>query len=81
VAIRDFISWMSLVELVHPQGSHQVLVVPLINKCDLFKNNLALAIAPYRLQSEVSLEDFRDFVSVLEDKPININDRNFPGLS
>jgi hypothetical protein len=29
----------------------------------------------------VSLEDFRDFVSALEDKPININDRNFPGLS
>jgi hypothetical protein len=29
----------------------------------------------------VSLEDFRDFVSALEDKPININDRNFSGLS
>jgi hypothetical protein len=77
----EFISWMSLVELVHSQGSHQVSVVSLINKCDLFKNNLALAIAPYRLQSEVSLEDFRDFVSALEDKLININDRNFPGLS
>jgi hypothetical protein len=72
---------MSLVELVHPQGSHQVSVVPLLNKCYLFKNNLALAIAPYRLQSEVSLEAFRDFVSALEDKPINIKDRNFPGLS
>jgi hypothetical protein len=33
-----FISWMSLTELVHSQGSHQVSVVPLINKCDLFKN-------------------------------------------
>jgi uncharacterized coiled-coil protein SlyX len=39
------------------------------------------AIAPYRVQSGVSLEDFQDFVSALEDKPININDRNFPGLS
>jgi hypothetical protein len=29
----------------------------------------------------VSLEDFRDSVSALEAKPININDRNFPGLS
>jgi hypothetical protein len=31
--------WLALVKLVHPQGSHQVSVVPLINKCDLFKNN------------------------------------------
>jgi hypothetical protein len=72
---------MSLVELVHPQGSRQVSVVPLITKCDLFKNNPGLAIAPYQVQSGVSLEDFRDFLSALEDKPININDRNFPGLS
>jgi hypothetical protein len=27
------------------------------------------------------LDDFRDFVSALEDKPINSNDMNFPGLS
>jgi hypothetical protein len=33
----DFMSWMSLVEPMYPQGSHQVSVVPLINKCDLFK--------------------------------------------
>jgi hypothetical protein len=72
---------MSLVELVHPQGSHQISVVSLINKCDLFKNNPGLTIAPYRVQSRVSLEDFKDFVSTLEDKSININDRNFPGLS
>jgi hypothetical protein len=72
---------MSLVELVHPQGSYQVSVVPLITKCDLFKTNPGLTVSPYGVQSEVSLEDFRDFVSALEDKPININDRNFPGLS
>jgi hypothetical protein len=29
----------------------------------------------------VSLEDFQNFVFVLEDKMININDKNFPGLS
>jgi hypothetical protein len=28
----------------------------------------------------VFLEDFRNFVSDLEDKPIGIKDRNFPGL-
>jgi hypothetical protein len=77
----DFISQMSLVELVHPQGSHQISVVPLINKCDLFKKSPGLIISPYRVQSEVSLDDFRDFVAVLEDKPINIDDSNFPGLS
>jgi hypothetical protein len=72
---------MVLVELAHPQGSHQVSLVPLINNCDLFKNNPGLAIAPYRVESGVSLEDFRDFVTALEDKPIDIKDRKFPGLS
>jgi hypothetical protein len=72
---------MTLVELVHPQGSHQVSVVPLINKCNGFKTNPGLTIAPYRIQSGVSLEDFQDFVAALEDKPIDIKDRNFPGLS
>jgi hypothetical protein len=72
---------MSLVRLVHPQCSHQVSVVSLIKKCDLFKNNTSLTIALYRVQSRVSLKDFRDFVCALEDKPISINDRNFPGLS
>jgi hypothetical protein len=50
-------------------------------KCDLFKNNPGLAVAPYRVESGVSLSDFRDFVSALEDKLIDIKDRNFPGLS
>jgi hypothetical protein len=77
----DWHCWMALVELVHPQGSYQVSVGPLTMKCDLFKNNPSLTIAPYQVDSRVSLEDFRDFVSALEDKPINIKDRNFPGLS
>jgi hypothetical protein len=34
----DSMPWMALVELVNLQGSHQVYVVPLITKCDLFKN-------------------------------------------
>jgi hypothetical protein len=67
--------------VVHSQGRYQVSVVSLINKCDLFKTNPGLAIAPYRVASGVCLEDFRDSVSALEAKPININDRNFPGLS
>jgi hypothetical protein len=77
----DFICWMALVELVHPQGSYQVSVVLLITKCDLFKNNPALIMTPYRVQSGVPLEDFQDFVTALEDKPMEIKDRNFLGLS
>jgi hypothetical protein len=72
---------MVLVELAHPQGSPQVSLVPLINKCDLFKNTPGLAIAPSQVGSRVCLEDFRDFVCALEDNPINIKDRNLPGLS
>jgi hypothetical protein len=32
-------------------------------------------------KQQLAMKDLRDFVSALEDKPININDRNFPGLS
>jgi hypothetical protein len=35
---------------------------------------------PYRVQSGVSLADFQDFVSALEDKQINISNKNIPGL-
>jgi uncharacterized coiled-coil protein SlyX len=72
---------MGQVELVHSQVPHQVSVVHLITKCDLFKNNPGLIMSPYQVQSEVSVEDFEDFVSVLEDKAVKINDKNLPGLS
>jgi hypothetical protein len=72
---------MAQVELVHSQGIHQISVVHLITKCNLFKNNPGLTMTPYRVQCEVSLEELQDFISALEDKSININDRNFPGLS
>jgi hypothetical protein len=51
-----------------------------MTKCDLFKNNPGLTIAPYQVQSEVSLEELQAFISVLEDKAINMNDGNYPGL-
>jgi hypothetical protein len=71
---------MAQVELVHPQGTHQVSIVHLNTKCDLFKNDPTLAMTPYQVQSEVSLDDFQDFISILKDKPININDKNSTGL-
>jgi hypothetical protein len=47
----DFICWMALVELVHPQNSHQISVVPVILKCDLFKTNPGLLVTPYLVES------------------------------
>jgi hypothetical protein len=70
-----------LVKLVHPQDGHQVSVVALIAKCDLFTNKHRLTIAPYDVQSEVSLQDVQDFVSILVGKTSKINDKNPPGLS
>jgi hypothetical protein len=49
--------------------------VPLINTCDLRKNSLILIVNPFRMTSGVSLEDFHDFVSALQDKLIKVNDR------
>jgi hypothetical protein len=72
---------MAKVELIHSQRTYQVSVVHLITKCDLFKNNPGLTIAPYHVQSEVSQEDFQEFLSALEGKSIHINDKNFSGLS
>jgi hypothetical protein len=72
---------MALVELIHSQGSHRVSVVPLITKCDLFKNNPGLTISPSLVQSAVSLDEFREFSSALKDQPIDIKDRNLAVLS
>jgi hypothetical protein len=78
--MSDFTYWMALVELVHSQGSQRVSVVTITNTCDLFTNNLGLVIAPYQVQSGVTLEDFQDFVATLEDKLVDIHDKNIPGL-
>jgi hypothetical protein len=70
-----------LVKLVRPQDSHQVLVILLIMKSYLFKNNPGLVILPYRVESRVRLKNVQDFIFALEDTPMGIKDRNFPGLS
>jgi hypothetical protein len=53
----------------------------LITKCDLFKNNHNLTLIPYLVPSQICLGDFTDFASALEDKMINIKDRNFLRVS
>jgi hypothetical protein len=60
------LSSMATVSLVHPQGTFQVSGRMLVQKSNLFSNNLALITSPYHVQSHVSLTDFRDFVSALE---------------
>jgi hypothetical protein len=44
------------------------------------QDTLSLTIGPCPVQFAASLEDFQNCASVLEDKPNDIRDRNFPGL-
>jgi hypothetical protein len=71
---------MSSVTLVHPEETLKVPVLQAINKCSLFQKNQTLAATPYRIKSLVTLPDFREFVSALEGKEVEITDTNFPGL-
>jgi hypothetical protein len=72
---------MALVTLTHPNEQVQVSGVQLINKCNLFKNNVALAAAPYVIQCRIPLGVFRRFISALEDGAIRITNANCSGLS
>jgi hypothetical protein len=55
--------------------------VPLIvSRCDLFADDPGLAALPYHLKSKVSLSDFREFVSALEDTTVKVTNNNFKGL-
>jgi uncharacterized coiled-coil protein SlyX len=67
---------MALVKLVHPREEAEVSPMQLISKCTLFKNNLALLSAPYRITSRITAEVFRAFVSALEDRAVEITAAN-----
>jgi hypothetical protein len=69
------------VTLVHPHETFQVVGKVLIQKCDPFKKDPGLAASPYNVTSEVSLGDFREFVSALKGDALIINNDNFKGLS
>jgi hypothetical protein len=71
---------MSSVTLVHPEDRVTIPIHQAINKCSLFKNNPALTVSPYRVQSPVSLSIFREFVTLLEGKTVNITPTNLIGL-
>jgi hypothetical protein len=71
---------MSLLILIHPEEQCQ-LPLEAIEKCTLFKNNRNLAASPYAVQSSVSVGVFRDFISALGGKDIEITEANHIGLS
>jgi hypothetical protein len=51
-----------------------------MNKCSLFENNPTHTAAPYRVQSCVTLSLFREFVSALEGKAVEIMGTSLTGL-
>jgi hypothetical protein len=69
------------VPLIHPQQTLQVLGKLLVQQCDLFGDDPSLTAFPYTVSSEVSLADFRAFVSALEGKTVTIRNGNFRGLT
>jgi hypothetical protein len=68
------------VTLVHPEETLKVPHLQAINKCSLFQSNPVLAATPYRVKSSVTLSHFREFVSALEGKEVEITDTNFTWL-
>jgi hypothetical protein len=54
------------VTLVHPDTTLQIPGKVLVDKCDLFGDDPGLAAFLFHLKSQVSVSDFREFVSGLE---------------
>jgi hypothetical protein len=72
---------MAKVTLIHPQRRVEVSGRALVQKSDLFGDDLTFLNSPYTLKSRVSLAPFRDFVATLEGKPVTITNENLSGLS
>jgi tRNA pseudouridine-54 N-methylase len=71
---------MNSIILIHPEDKVTVPVHQAITKCSFFEKNPAVTISPYRVQFPVSLSLFREFVTALEGKAVNIMDTNLSGL-
>jgi hypothetical protein len=72
---------MAEIDLVHPNEVRRISVIPLMEKCTLFKTTLSLLGCPYQVKSQVSVPAFREFVSALEGKCPEITSANVEGLS
>jgi hypothetical protein len=70
----------TFVELVHPSEVRTIPSQWLQDNCTIFQQDMTLLDSPYTRKSTASLNDLRDFVAVLEDRPIGITVDNFPGL-
>jgi hypothetical protein len=72
---------MAEVDLVHPELTQRISVIPLVSKCRQFIATPALICAPYHIKSSVSVEVFRAFVATLEGNAADITEGNYTGLS
>jgi hypothetical protein len=73
-------TFLTSVTLIHPEDRVTISIHQAINKCSLFANNPTLTVSPYRVQSPVSLSIFKEFVTALEGKTVNITTTNLIGL-
>jgi hypothetical protein len=67
---------MTSVTLLHPEETFTIPAIQMIATCSLFQNNPTLLVSPYRIRSPVSLSIFREFLSALEGKAVNITATN-----
>jgi hypothetical protein len=72
---------MANVTLLLGNARRAVAGVHLVTNCTLFRNNLALAASPYRVNSSVALKVFRLFLEAVECKEIQITKQNVADLS
>jgi hypothetical protein len=69
-----------VIELVHLSEVQPVSQQRLQNSCTLFQDDLSLLDHPYCVKSKLGVGDFQTFVAALEDRPVTITTKNFPGL-
>jgi hypothetical protein len=81
MSLVGHLSKMAKVALIHPQQRIEVSGRTLVQKSDLFAEDLTLGASPYTLKTQVSLADFQEFVAALEGKTVTIKNDNFRGLS
>jgi hypothetical protein len=62
----------SLLTLLQIEGMFKIPALKAMTKCCPFQNNPTLLIAPYQVQSPVSLSILREFLSALEGNAIKI---------
>jgi hypothetical protein len=81
ISLVGHFSKMAKVKLIHPQQRVEISGRILVQKSDLFTDNLAFITFPYTLKSQVSIVSFQDFVAAVDDKAVTIKNNNFSGLS